>query len=301
MRRRTLLAGLAASPAALSTVLAPRARAAAPLPVVATFSILADMVRQIGGAAVSVAGLVPPDGDPHVYQPKPADLRAIMQARVLVENGLGLEGWMHRLGSAGGFTGVHVIAASAVTPRSMTEDGHVAIDPHAWQDPRNGVLYARAIADGLVQAAPADEAACRAAAARFIAEIEATDAWIAQQFAPIPAAQRRVITTHDAFGYYGARYGIELLAAEGLSTDAEPSAHAIAALIAQIRRENIHAVFLENMTDPRLARMLARETGAVLGGTVYSDALSPPGGPAATYIAMLRHNTTLFVQAMRRG
>ncbi|MDR3535067.1 MAG: zinc ABC transporter substrate-binding protein [Acetobacteraceae bacterium] len=297
MRRRQLLAGLG-----LSSALAPHAgHAAPPLRAVATFSILADMVRQVGGASVSVTGLVPPDGDAHVYQPKPADLRAIMQARLLVENGLGLEGWMQRLGAAGSFAGVRVTAAQAVTPRTMNEDGKVATDPHAWQDPRNGVLYVRAIADGLIQADPTQADAYRAAAARYSTAIEATDAWIAKQFEDIPPADRRVITTHDAFGYYGARYGIELLSAEGLSTEVEPSAHAIAALVAQIRREHIHAVFLENMTDPRLARMLAQETGATLGGTVYSDALSPPNGPAATYLAMLHHNTTLFAQAMRRS
>lgn len=292
MRRRHLLA-------AVPALFVVRAEAASPLRAVASMSILADLVRQVGGGAVSVTSLVPPDGDAHVYQPKPADLRAVLQAKLLVENGLGLEGWMQRLTGAGGFTGTRVVAAQAVTPRTLTEGGATATDPHAWQDPRNGVLYVRAIAAGLIQADPDRAEAYRSAAARYSATIEATDAWIQQQFAPIPPADRRIITTHDAFGYYGARYGIELLSAEGLSTEAEPSAHAIAALVAQIRREKVRAVFLENMTDPRLARMLARETGAALGGTVYSDALSPPNGPAATYVAMLRHNTTLFAAAMQ--
>jgi zinc/manganese transport system substrate-binding protein len=293
MRRRLLLASIAASS------VGGLAAAEGPLPAVATFSILADMVRSAGGDAVAVVELVPPDGDPHVYEPKPADLRAIARAKLLVENGLGLEGWMGRLSAAGGFRGVRVVAAQAVTPRSMTEGGKIAIDPHAWQDPRNGVLYVRAIAEGLAKADPDRAAVHRQATARYIDAIGATDAWIAQQFAPIPKADRRLITTHDAFGYYGARYGIELLAAEGLSTEAEPSARAIATLVAQIRRERIRAVFLENMTDPRLARMLAQETGATLGGTLYSDALSPPDGPAPTYLAMLRHNTSLIATSMR--
>jgi zinc/manganese transport system substrate-binding protein len=294
MRRRSLLAGLALAPIVA-------ARAETTTRVVATFSILADMVHQVGGASVAARSLVPTDGDPHVYEPTPADLRDILRAAVLVENGLGLEGWMKRLDQAGGFKGERVIAAAAVEPRSFTEDSAITTDPHAWQDPRNGVLYVRAIADGLAKAAPDRAGAIQTAAEQYTARIAATDAWIEQQFAPIPPADRRIITSHDAFGYYGARYGIELLSAEGISTEDEPSAHAIAKLIAQIRREKIHAVFLENMTDPRLARMLARESGAVLGGTVYSDALSPPTGPAATYLAMLRHNTTLFVQPMRRG
>lgn len=299
MRRRTLLASLPVL--AMARAAHAASPSTGPIRAVATFSILADMVRQVGRDRVAVASLVPPDGDAHVYQPRPADLRAVSQAQLLIENGLGLEGWMQRLGQAATFRGVRVVAAEKVTPRTMTEDGQVATDPHAWQDPRNGVLYAHSIAAGLVKADPDHAAAYTEATTRFVDEIRTLDAWIEAQFAPIPPAQRRIITTHDAFGYYGARYGIELLAAEGLSTEAEPSARAIAGLIAQIKREKVRAVFLENMTDPRIARMLARESGAVLGGTVYSDALSPPDGPAATYLTMLRHNTTLFVRAMTGG
>jgi zinc/manganese transport system substrate-binding protein len=294
MRRRTLLGGLPA-------ILLPyHGNAAEPLPCVASFTILADMLRQIGGAALRVTSLVAVDADPHAFEPRPADLRAIAGAALLVENGLGLEGWMARLAATSGFAGVRVIASQTVTPRRLasgTDAG--ADDPHAWQDPRNGIRYVRAIAEGLARADPAGSATFRAAAARFIERIAETDAWIEQRLAAIPSAARRIVTTHDAFGYYGARYGIELLAAEGLSSDAEPSARAVAALIGQIRREHITAVFLENMTDPRLARTIARETGAVLGGTVYADALSGPGGPAPSYLAMLRHNTTLFAQAMQ--
>jgi zinc/manganese transport system substrate-binding protein len=181
------------------------------------------------------------------------------------------------------------------------EGGVIATDPHAWQDPRNGVLYVQAIAEGLAAADASRAAVYQAAAERYGAEVRAVDGWIETAFASIPAGQRRIITTHDAFGYYGARYGIEILSAEGISTEFEPSAKAIAALVRQIKREQVRAVFIENMTSPRMAEMLARETGAVLGGTVYSDALSPPGGPAATYLDMLRHNTALFAAAMRAG
>lgn len=295
MRRRCFLTAVLAAPFGFP----PAVRAAEAIRVVASFTILADLVRQIGGGHVSVDSLVGPDGDVHLYEARPRDLKSLLTARLLVRNGLGLEGWMDRLVQATGFKGTVVTAAEAVKPRTMAAEGGAAeIDPHAWQDPDNAVLYVRAIADGLVAADPANAADYRAAAGRYSAEIEATDRWIASQFAPIPPARRRIVTTHDAFGYYGARYGIEFLAAEGISTESEPSAKAIAALVRQIKRENVKAVFIENMTSPRMAEMLARETGATLGAAVYSDALSAPDGPAATYLDMLRHNTTLFAAAM---
>ena len=294
MRRRSFLAALGLAPFA--------ARAAGTLRVVASFSILGDLTRQVGGDAVAVETLVGADGDVHVYEPRPKDLRTLMAARVLVRNGLGLEGWMDRLTGAAAFKGSVVVASDKVTPRTMKEaGGAIATDPHAWQDPGNAILYVRAIADGLASADPANAAAYRDSAERYVARIAQAGAWIEATLAPIPADQRRIITTHDAFGYYGARYGVEFLAAEGISTEFEPSAKAIAALVAQIKREKVRAVFIENMTSPRMAQMLARETGATLGGTVYSDALSPAGGPAANYLDMLHHNTTLFAAAMRAG
>ncbi len=292
MRRRSLLAAFGSIPLA--------ARAAQPLRVVTSFSILGDLTEQIGSAHVSVQSLVGPDGDAHVYDPRPKDLRTLMQAGLLVRNGLGLEGWMDRLTGAADFKGRVVVAAERVVPHTMTEDGGaIATDPHAWQDPRNGILYVQAIAGGLAEADPANAARYHEAAAGYAARIVAMDTWIETTLAPIPASQKRIITTHDAFGYYGARYGVEFLSAEGISTESEPSAKAIAALVRQIKRQQVRAVFIENMTSPRMAQMLVRETGAILGGTVYSDALSPPNGPAPTYLDMLRHNTTLFAAAMR--
>jgi zinc/manganese transport system substrate-binding protein len=291
MRRRTFLATLGLAPIA--------AHPATPLRVVASFSILADLTRQVGGEAVSVEALVGPDGDVHVYDPRPKDLRTLLAAKVLVRNGLGLEGWMDRLTGAAGFKGKVVVAAEKVTARTMkTDSGAIATDPHAWQNPHNAILYAQAIGSGLAAANPANATSYSEANSRYAARITQTDAWIEAKLTPIPADQRRILTTHDAFGYYGARYGVEFLSAEGISTESEPSAKQIAALVAQIRREKVRAVFIENMTSPRMAQMLARETAAVLGGTVYSDALSPPGGQAATYLDMLRHNTTLFIAAM---
>jgi zinc/manganese transport system substrate-binding protein len=294
MRRRTLLTGMLA-PFAVQPALG----WAAGISTVASFSILADMVRRIGGGLVTVTSLVPPDGDAHIYQPTAADSRALTVAAMLVENGLGLEGWLARLGESANFRAVRVVASTGVTPRTMREGSETSIDPHAWQDPRNGVIYVRNIADGLAKADPAHAETWRANAAAFVAEIERTDAWIAQQFAAIPPAARRIITTHDAFGYYGDRYGVSFLAAEGISTDSEPSAKGIAALVAQIKREKVRDVFLENMTDPRIARMLARETGAKVSGPLYSDALSKPDGPAPDYLTMLRYNTSWFIRALR--
>ena len=207
---------------------------------------------------------------------------------------------MDRLTGAADFKGKVVVAAEKVTPRTMKQDGGaIATDPHAWQDPRDAILYVQAITDGLASTDPANADAYREAAARYSSQITKADAWIEATLASVPADQRRIITTHDAFGYYGARYGVEFLSAEGISTEFEPSAKAIAALVRQIKREKVRAVFIENMTSPRMAEMLAHETGAKLGGTVYSDALSLPGGLAPTYLAMLHHNTTLFVAAMR--
>jgi zinc/manganese transport system substrate-binding protein len=300
-RRHLLTAALLAAVAPKPTgALAAAMPGPQTLPVIATFSILGDMVTTVGGGRVSVRTLVGPDQDVHIYEPAPKDLRDLLASAALVENGLGLEGWMARLTGAAGFKGRIIQAAAQVTPRTMKEDsGAIATDPHAWQNPRNGVLYVQAIAAGLSASDPDHAQAYADAAGAYTDAIRQADARIEAAFAPIPTDQRRIITTHDAFGYYGARYGIEFLAAEGISTETEPSAKAIAALIRQIKREKIHAVFIENMTSDRMARMLARETSAVLGGTVYSDALSPPGGPAPTYLRMLDHNTNLFVAAMK--
>ena len=290
MRRRALLLGLSLSPGQVW---------AAEKGIVASFSVLADMARRIAGPLMPVSSLVGPDRDAHAFQPKAADSRALAAAAVLIENGLGLEGWIARLGTASGFKGRRIVASSGVKPRTMQEGKATSVDPHAWQDPRDGAIYARNIGEGLVAADPANAAVYRANAAAFVVEIERMDAWIANEFSTIPPAARRVVTTHDAFGYYGDRYGIAFLAAEGLSLDAEPSAKAIAALVAQIRREKVRSVFLENLTDPRVAAMLARETGASLAGPLFSDALSKPDGPAPDYLSMLRHNTTLLVRAMK--
>ena len=207
---------------------------------------------------------------------------------------------MDRLTGAARFNGITVVAAEKVVPRTMKEQGGaVATDPHAWQDPRNAILYVDAITKGLAAADPVNATfTMRLPHAMPAASPKRTrgSRLVWPRYRKI---KDKIITTHDAFGYYGARYGVEFLSPEGISTEFEPSAKSIAGLVAQIRKEKVRAVFIENMTSPRMARMLAQETGAVLGGTVYSDALSPAGGPAASYLDMLHHNTNLFAEAMR--
>ena len=290
MYRRTLLLAAAGAGWAGSGLAAPTPA----LQVVATFSILADMARQIGGTAVTVSSLVPVDGDAHTYQPRPSDLRSLRGAGLVVMNGLGLEGWMERLLQAAGTAAPVITASAGVTPRPLSG----GVDPHAWQDPTNGVIYVRNIAEGLAVADPGRAEYYRSRARDYEATIVETDTWIELQLAAVPREKRKILTSHDAFYYYGARYGIEFHGIEGIDTEAEPSAQQIATLVKLIRAEGIKAVFVENMTSPRLAQMIARETGAVLGPAVYSDALSGPAGPAPTYLRMFRHNTTLFARAM---
>lgn len=298
MRRALLACGLILLSLA-GFALVGRAQPKTSIKVVATFSVLGDMVSQIGGDAVNVTVLVPPDGDAHSYQPRPSDLIAVREARVVVENGLGMEGWIDRLVRAAGGHASIVVAAQGVHPRRMTEDGRSIPDPHAWQDLTNGLLYVSAIADGLSAADPDHATRYQQAADRYAGQIRQTDAWTTEQLSQIPRDHRKIITSHDAFGYFGARYGVDFHAVQGISTDSEPSARDVAVLVKQIKREKIKAVFVENMTDPRLVTALATEAGAAVGGTVYSDSLSPPGGPADTYLGMFRHNVPLFVSAMR--
>lgn len=279
------------------------------LAVVASFSVLGDLVAQVGGERVAVTTLVGSDGDAHVFQPTPADARAVSTAHLVVVNGLGFEGWMTRLIEASGYKGPTVVASKGVKPLAMTDEehaeagaakhghGHLVLDPHAWQDVRNVVMYVANIGEALASADPAHAAGHRARATAYAATLQALDAEVRAALAAIPARQRRIITSHDAFRYYGKAYGIEFLAAVGMSTEAEASAGDVARLIRQIRKEGVRAVFVENVTDRRLVQQIARETKAMAGGTLYSDALSAPGGPAATYVDMVRHNTRTIAGA----
>ena len=295
MRRRALLASLLLPTACARTAEAQET----PVPVVATFSVLADMAREVGGDAVAVASLVPPGSDAHVFEPRPADLRALRAAKVVVENGLGLERLPLRHIASSGFAGVRIVAAQNL---ALLPTGQAGMpDPHVWQNPRHAARMVRVIAVGLALADPAHADAHRARADDYVARIEALDREIERMLDGIPPARRRILTSHDAFAYYGERYGVQFRGIQGVSTHAEPSARDLARLARQVRQEGVRVVFAESMGDARIAAALAREAGARLGERVYSDSLSAPGGPAATYLDMMRHNTVLFAAAMREG
>jgi zinc/manganese transport system substrate-binding protein len=296
-RRVLLLAGFA-------TALLGRPAAAqdtAKITAAATFSILGDLVRQVGGDRVDVVTLVGPDGDVHVYSPPPGDAKKLAAAKIVFVNGLGLEGWVTRLVKASGTRTPVVTVSNGVTARKMEDEnapGHLVIDPHAWQSVANAKIYVANIRDGLVAVDPAGTATYDANAAAYLGKLDQLEKEVHAAIASIPADRRRVITTHDALSYFGDAYGLKFIAPERVSTDSEASAKDVAKIIAQIRREKIPAVFLENITDPRLMNEIARESGAAIGGTLYSDALSPPGGPAASYLDMMRHNVRELTKAL---
>ena len=268
------------------------------LKVAASFSILGDMVKQVGGDRVDVLTFVGPNGDAHVYEPTPSDAKALSESKILFINGLGLEGWMTRLENSSGFEGKVVTASKGVKPRTMVEDEKTITDPHAWQSLANGKIYAANIRDALIAADPAGKATYEANAKKFIDGMTAMEADVKAAVAKLPPNRREIITTHDAFGYFGAAYGMEFIAPEGVSTESEASAQDVAKIITQIKKEHIPAVFLENVTDSRLLDQIARETGAKIGGTLYSDALSPPDGPAGTYLDMFRNNIDTLSTAL---
>ena len=274
------------------------------LPVVASFSILGDFVREVGGERVALALLVGPDGDAHVYSPTPADAKTVAGAKLVVVNGLKFEGWLTRLIKSSGTKATVATATIGITPLKMADDhghGHGGEDPHAWQSVANARLYVGNVRDALIAADPAGKASYEANAVAYLARLDALDAEIKAAVARIPADRRKAITSHDAFGYFAKAYGIEFIAPQGVSTEAEASAKDVARIIRQIKAQKVPAVFLENITNPRLAEQIARESGAKIGGRLYSDALSSADGPAGTYIAMMKHNISQIEKALVAG
>ncbi len=272
----------------------PRAPEAAPQ-IVASFSILADMVREIAPAALEVSALVGPDADAHVFQPTPAHGRRLAQAGLVVVNGLGFEGWIDRLVKVSGYRGPVVVASRGISPRQGGDHG---TDPHVWQDLTLARRYVANLRDAIAERWPQYQAELHARSAAYLERINALDRQVREQLAAIPRAQRRVITSHDAFGYYAAAYGVEFFAPQGWNTHSEPSAAAVARLIRQIKRDDVRALFVENISDPRLIQRIAKEASARVGGTLYSDALSAAGGPADTYLKLFEHNTRVLVAAL---
>jgi zinc/manganese transport system substrate-binding protein len=280
---------------------------AARLKVVATFSILGDLARNVGGDRADVATLVGSNSDIHVYTPTAADAQSVRSARLLIVNGLGLEGWLPRLIESSGSKAIVVTASNGVAPRKIDagellsrhhEPG--SLDPHAWQSVANVAIYVANIRDTMVAADPANAEIYKANADAYLSILKRLDHDIRDAVAQIPPDRRKVISTHAAFGYFAAAYGITFLAPQGVSTDSEPSARDIAGLITQIKTEKIPAVFLENISDPRLIRQIASESGAAVGGTLYSDSLTDADGEAPTYIELMGHNIKTIVSALAK-
>jgi len=302
--KRTTLKLFAMSALVASGFLLSQAHAAEPIAVVASFSILGDLVQVVGGERVKVTTLAGPDADAHEFTPSPADAKAVLGARMFVVNGLSFEPWAQKLAKSAGYKGETVVASKGVKPRQMAAEaghdhGHAETDPHAWQNPLNVVQYVNNIAAGLAKADPTGAATYKANAEAYAKQLKDFDAQAKAQFDAIGRAQRKVITSHDAFGYLGARYGITLLSPEGVNTDSEPSAKHVAELIRQIKREKIKAVFVENMSNPKLMAQLSKDAGVSVGATLYSDALSEASGPASTYLKMMNHNLTQLVAGMK--
>jgi zinc/manganese transport system substrate-binding protein len=275
--------------------------AAETLNVVASFSILGDMTQRIGGDRVQVHTLVGPDADAHVFQPTPADAKTLARAKLVIVNGFGFEGWITRLVKSSGSRAT-VLTASTGIRTLKSEDSHEehggGIDPHAWQDLANALVYVDNIALALGNADPEGKAGYLKNAENYKQEIAQLDGDIRKMLAAIAVDKRKVITSHDAFGYFSRAYGVKFIAPLGINTEAEASAADIGRIIQKIRLEKIPAVFMENISDPRLLERIRQESGARIGGTLFSDALSKADGPAPTYLGMMRYNAKTLAAAL---
>lgn len=280
-------------------LIAPRMTLAQAAPVVvASFSILGDMVRQVAGDRVSLRVLAGPETDAHAFQPRPSDAAAVRDAALVVRNGLGFEPWLDRLLRGTGHAGRVATATDGIEP--LASGGGRGPDPHAWQDVRLAQAYARTIGGGLAAALPAEAAALREAAEAYAARLGRLDAWVRDRLGAVPEARRVVVTSHAAFGYFAAAYSVRMLSPQGAGANAQPSAAQMASLIRLIREQRIASVFVEGLGSQAVMERLARDAGVRVRGRLFADTLSPPDGPAPTYEAMVRHNLDLLVPAMLR-
>lgn len=289
LSRRLLLGAAVAAAAGAGAQPRPAPR------IVASFSILADMTRELAPPGFETAALVGPDADAHVFRPTPADGRRLAQAELVVVNGLGFEGWIERLVRVSGYRGPVVVASEGIRP---LQGGHHGSDPHAWQDLAQARRYVENIALALAERWPGQAAAVDARRADYLRRLDALDARVRAWLDAVPRARRRVITSHEAFGYFAAAYGVDFLSPQGWTTASEPSAAAVARLIRQVRDQQVRALFVENISDPRLIERIAAESGARVGGTLYTDALSAPGGAADTYLRLFEHNARTLAAAL---
>jgi zinc/manganese transport system substrate-binding protein len=294
MRKMTLTAILAAMVVMglpLNTI---PSNAQEKMKVVASFSILGDFVKNVGGDLVEVKSLVGPNGNPHAFQPTPTDAKAIAEARVVFVNGLGFEGWLDRTVTASGTKAAIITATKGIDP--IAPNGRT--DPHAWQSVGNAKAYVANIRDAFIAADPQGKAIFEANAAAYLAKLDALERQVRAEIDQIPGDQRRVIVAHRAFEYFARAYGVTFFAPQGPAMEAEPSAQALAAVINQIKTEKIRAVFLENISDRRLLQQVAQESGAKIGGLLYSDALSDANAPASSYLDLMRNNLTELTKVL---
>lgn len=280
--------------------------AAQPLPVVTSFSILADLVKVIGGSHVEVTSLVGPNADAHVFDPTPADAKRLASAKLVVINGLGFEGWMDRLIKSSGYRGSVIVASRGVkTIQEASGHGHQhghshshAADPHAWQNPLNVKQYVQNIRLALAAAKPAAAQEFEQRAQAYSRDLDVLDQSIRERLKPIPVAQRRIVTSHDAFGYFAAAYNVKFYPLQGLSTGSEPSAADVVRIIDQIKKNKVSAIFVENISDARVLERITKESGARIGGTLYADALSEPGTAVDTYLKLIEHNAATVIKGL---
>jgi zinc/manganese transport system substrate-binding protein len=286
------------------------AGAAERIKVVATFSVIGDMVANVGRDKVDLVTLVGPAGDTELFKPSLADGKSVAEAKIVFMNDLNdeFEPWLEPLLKQVKFSGAKIVVSRGAKTFTSTEEraprnksGEEEIDQHAWLDPKNGVIYVRNITAALVKSDPANAADYRARADAYIKELQALDVWAKAEIAALPTARRRFLASHDSLQYLAKAYGITLLSINGWTNNSEPSAAELARLAQQIRQEGIHALFLDSITDPRAMQQVAKETGASIGGTLYGDALSKPGGDADTYLKMLRHDVATLKAGMMKN
>lgn len=270
------------------------------LDVVTSFTVLGDVVQQVGGNHVKVKTLVGPDGDPHEFEPSPADARSLRAADIAFVSGEGLEGWMDRLIKASGYKRTPIVASEGVKTRTMDEDGKMVTDPHVWNSPVNVLVWVDNIEKALIAADAEDATTFKANADNYRKKLQALNSYAHSKLDAVPETKRKILTSHDAFGYFGREYKVTFLSPLGVSTETEASAADVGKLINQIKSEGVKAYFIENSNDPKLVKQIAAATGAKPGGELYVEALSKEGGPASTYEKMFRYNVDQVVAALSK-
>lgn len=273
------------------------AAAAKTLNTVASFTVLADIVKQVGGGHVNVKSLVPPNGDPHEFEPSPDDAKSLKEADITFISGEGLEGWFEKLVTASGYQGKPIVVSNGIKTRTMEEDGKTITDPHVWNSPVNVKIWVANIEKALISADPADAADFKANAKAYSQNLDALNTYAKSVLDTVPKDRRKILTSHDAFGYFGREYDVTFLSPIGLSTETEASAADVAKLIDQIKAEKVKTYFFENSNDSRLVTQIAKATGAQPGGELYVESLSKADGPAPTYAKMFRYNVDQLSKA----